>query len=690
MTSLPQDYAQRVYAGWLGKCIGVRFGAPTESMTCQAITNLFGELTDYIQKDPRIFHPDDDLNGPMIFLHALDDYGDDPAPACFGDTWLNYIADGRGTLWWGGYGISTEHTAYMNLAAGIPAPMSGSMALNGAVAAEQIGGQIFSDVWGLICPNDPQRAATLAARAAGVSHDGNGIYGGMFIAAMVAAAFAEKTPGAVIERALAVIPQQATYARMVRDVLAFHAASPGDWRACYRRIYETYGYDRYPGPVHIIPNAALIIMGLLYGEGDFSQAISITNMGGWDTDCNVGNVGCVMGVLCGLDGIPERWRQPFNDMFVIASLLGSHNLLDMAQVADRIVRHGHRQAGLPEPPSRARYHFEYPGSTQGFLPLNDRAAFVTVRQVDEDGRGCLGIVGRDIFRRHNMGACVRTYIRPTELDGNNYRAAFSPTIYPGQTISASVKAPADAPAELLASLFVHDGNSGERIESSGVYLTPGRWQRLEWRIPPRKGVCLDQAGLLITPMHWKHWDGMIYLDDFDWGGPPQFSYDFTGERMETDAASQWTFLRGAWRLEDDAYVGSGIGQNETYSGDVRWGDYTLTVRLRPLLGDRHMILARVQGALRSYALALEPGRLVLYKNDKGYRDVAGAPLAWTHGDVQELHLAVRGSHLSGWCGGAVVQWDDDAPYLTGAIGLANGRACRTAFLDVSVEGHGSA
>jgi len=87
-------------------------------------------------------------------------------------------------------------------------------------------------------------------------------------------------------------------------------------------------------------------------------------------------------------------------------------------------------------------------------------------------------------------------------------------------------------------------------------------------------------------MHWKTLDGAICLDDFDWGGPPEFAYDFARERMETDASSQWTFLRGMWHLVGGAYVGSGVGQNESYSGDVRWTDYTLTVRLRPLVGDR--------------------------------------------------------------------------------------------------------
>src|SRR5690606_10197545 len=147
-----------VYAGWLGKCIGVRFGAPLENWTYEEIADNLGELSGYVQEDSgKIFKPDDDTALPMIIIHALEEYGAGVTAEQLGETWLNYLGDQHGTLWWGGYGVSTEHTAYLNLAAGIPAPRSGSILQNGAAVAEQIGGQIFSDIWGLVCPNNPSR-----------------------------------------------------------------------------------------------------------------------------------------------------------------------------------------------------------------------------------------------------------------------------------------------------------------------------------------------------------------------------------------------------------------------------------------------------------------------------------------------------------------------------------------------------
>ena len=42
----------------------------------------------------------------------MPDHGNDPSltPGQIGESWLNYLIDGRTILWWGGLGNSTEHT----------------------------------------------------------------------------------------------------------------------------------------------------------------------------------------------------------------------------------------------------------------------------------------------------------------------------------------------------------------------------------------------------------------------------------------------------------------------------------------------------------------------------------------------------------------------------------------------------
>ena len=169
---MKQEYIEKIYSGWLAKIIGIRYGAPIEGWSYEKIRNLFGDrLPDY-PAAYKNFAADDDSNGPWFFLRALEDNGE-ATPQAVAQALLNYAPYEHGFFWWGGYGVSTEHTAYLNLRNGIPAPQSGSMAQNGSTMAEQIGGQIFSDTWGLVNPGNPERAARMA-RAAGLRHPTTG------------------------------------------------------------------------------------------------------------------------------------------------------------------------------------------------------------------------------------------------------------------------------------------------------------------------------------------------------------------------------------------------------------------------------------------------------------------------------------------------------------------------------------
>ena len=179
--TLPNDYLGRVYAGVLGKLIGVYLGRSFENWSHELIMEHLGEINYYVHEklDVPLIVTDDGISGTFTFLRALEDYGNsrDITPVQIGHTWMNYLIEEQTILWWGGMGNSTEHTAYLRLKSGIGAPRSsGSMELNGQVVAEQIGAQIFIDGWGMVAPGDPELAAELAKRAASVSHDGEAIY----------------------------------------------------------------------------------------------------------------------------------------------------------------------------------------------------------------------------------------------------------------------------------------------------------------------------------------------------------------------------------------------------------------------------------------------------------------------------------------------------------------------------------
>ena len=303
---IPNDYLERVYAGVLGKIIGVYLGRPFEGWTHERILRELGPIRYYVHE--RLGKPlivvDDDISGTFTFVRTLADNGNRETigAAEIGETWLNYIIEDRTVLWWGGFGNSTEHTAFVRLQHGIEAPRSGSMELNGKIVAEQIGAQIFIDSWAMVAPGNPRLAFDLAGKAARVSHDGEAVLAARFLAVMEAQAFIEPDIEALFDVGLSFLPMESVVARLVKDLRTWQAEGR-DWKESRARVEKIYGYRKYGGNCHIIPNCAVVLLSLLYSEDDFANALMIANTSGWDTDCNLGNVGCLMGI--------KKWAQGY-------------------------------------------------------------------------------------------------------------------------------------------------------------------------------------------------------------------------------------------------------------------------------------------------------------------------------------------------------------------------------------------
>nr|MBA2754770.1 ADP-ribosylglycohydrolase family protein [Chloroflexia bacterium] len=440
--ALPTDYVERVYAGVLGKLIGVYLGRPVESWTYERITREIGEIDRYMPevKGGVLVVTDDDISGTFTFLRSLPDHGNrlDITPEQIGQSWLNYIVETRTILWWGGMGNSTEHTAFLRLQAGVPAPRSGSIELNSKTIAEQIGSQIFIDGWAMIAPGDPELAVDLARRAGSVSHDGEAIYGAQVIAAMESQAFVESDTNKLLDTGLSFIPPDSTIARLINDVREWHAKEP-DWRVARDLIAANYGYDKYRGNCHMVPNHALIIHALLYGEDDFKKSLTIVNTCGWDTDCNSGNLGCLLGIKNGLatiDDSPYDWRGPVADRLYLPTADGGRAITDAVAETYHVVNIGRALAGEAPvaPKGRARFHFELPGSVQGFETDGEG---VTVKNVT--GHSTRGQRSLEIMMSATNGSEPARVVTPTfiPIEAKNlagYTLLASPTLYPGQTV----------------------------------------------------------------------------------------------------------------------------------------------------------------------------------------------------------------------------------------------------------------
>lgn len=690
---LPADYTERVYAGVLGKIIGVYLGRPFEGWTYERITAELGDIQYYIHErlGALLIVPDDDISGTFTFVRALPDYGNsrDLTAARIGQTWLNYIIERRTILWWGGLGNSTEHTAYLRLKRGIPAPRSGAMELNGKVVAEQIGAQIFIDGWAMVAPGDPELAADLARRAASVSHDGEAVFGAQIIAAMEAHAFVERDLDVLLDTAIRLIPRDSVIYRLIYDVREWHASRPDDWRATRAKIAATYGYDTYKGNCHIVPNHALVMLGLLYGADDFQRSLMITNTSGWDTDCNAANVGCLLGIKNGLAGIDGGldWRGPVADRLYLPSADGGRAITDAVAEAYRVVNIGRALAGAAPsaPKDGARFHFELPGSVQGFQPEDATAthaalALDNVRGHSARGERSLAVRYRYLAPGRAARISTPTFVQPEANSELDYTLMASPTLYPGQAVRAGVEADAGNAAPVTCRLYarVYGADDTLRIVCGpDTHLTPGSGHAFEWRIPGTDGQPIAAIGLELDAT--RRADGTIYLDYLTWDGAP----DVTLGRPRQGG----TMWRRAWVDGIDQYESRWaepyrLVQNEgvglLIQGTREWTDYRVSATLTPHLAVAAGIGARVQGMRRYYALLLgDDGMARLVKALDGDTALAETPLVWDLERPYELSLQVEGRRLRAAIDGRELfdVEDLDRPLIGGGAALICREGC---------------
>ena len=618
------DYLERVYAGTLGKIIGVYLGRPFEQWSHSKIEQELGEIHYYVNQklNAPLVVTDDDITGTFTFLRALQDYGysKDLTPEQIGQTWLNYLIEKKTILWWGGMGNSTEHTAYVRLKSGIKAPESGSIARNGKVVAEQIGAQIFIDGWGMIFPGDPASAADFARRAGSVSHDGEAIYGAQVVAAIEAQAFIEGDIDKLIDTALSFIPADCLIAQMIADVRLWHQEEK-DWRKTRMKIEASYGYEKYGGGCHMIPNHALIIHALLHGDGDFQKSLMIVNTCGWDTDCNSANVGCILGIrngLAGIDAGPD-WRGPVADRILIPTADPGRTISDAALETYHIVNAARALQGEAaiSPKDGARFHFELPGSVQGFSNgnypnSNGTAEVENAPGHSRKGARSLAIRSKNLAPGRVAYVMTPTFLTPSDQKIHGYELIASPTLYPGQTIHATLESDASNGSALSARLALSVYNAQDRVShlyGDSKELAPGAFESFDWEVPDTEGFAIFEVGFEISSGSSGRADGTVYLDYLSWDGVPNCSLNTPKggqiwKRHWANGVSNfegWGSAKEQFRLMQDSGAGLLI------QGCREWKDYAFDATITPHLAASTGIAVRVQGMKRYYALLICEG-----------------------------------------------------------------------------------
>jgi ADP-ribosylglycohydrolase len=650
------DDASRTYAGVLGKIIGVYLGRPVEGWSFEAIAARFGLVDRYVHAEVGVplVVADDDISGTFAFFRTLAEH-DFPAalqPAQVGATWLNQIIAERTILWWGGLGRSTEHTAFLRLQAGIPAPQSGSAALNGRTVAEQIGAQIFVDAFALACPGDPERAVALARAAASVSHDGLAVEAAVLLAALEALAFDIAGVEPLLDAALPFV-REPRLLRLVEDVRTI-CAGETDWRRARAQIETHHGYARYGGNCPVGTNHAAVLMALLLGGDDFGRSLSIAVSAGWDTDCNAGNVGCLNGVRLGLAAIPAPLRDPVADRLLVVSALGGETISDAVRESRRIRHAAARLRGETPPTPQPRFAFEFPGAMQGWRPhpdVADLSPAPEVRLSNPAGRG-LEIHYENLQVEGVVRVATPTFVEASD-SGGGYTTVASPSLYPTQTVTLRVEAGARAPL-LCPYVDVLDGaDRPVRAEGNPTPLVPGL-NLLRWTLPALEGMPIQRLGLALRHSEGAAPVGNVRLLECDWSGAPA-AFEQAPSLVRQQGAPQPAWLR-AWvraarHFAADSLYTCVVSHPEpggwvTLGGDD-WSDYVVSATITFSLHRAGGLVLRHQGMRRWLAALLVGGshvRLVCARD--GVETVlAEAPFAYAEDCPYTLAFHAQGTHL---------------------------------------------
>ncbi len=323
-----ENLENKIHGAWIGRICGCMLGKSVEGIKTDELVPFLKETDNYpmhryiyksdlsdeiINKYKYWFACreyadeidgmpiDDDTNYLVLAQEIIEKYGKDFTAFDVSQSWLTYQSKNA-------Y-CTAERVAFCNFIKGFAPPQS---AVYKNPFREWIGAQIRGDYFGYINPGNPEKAAEMAFRDASISHIKNGIYGEMFVAAMLAVAATTNDIEEIILGGLSEIPYTSRlYEDVTMVVNAFNSKTSA--KDCFDMIHKKFDEHTEHDWCHTLSNAMIVVASLLYGGGDFGKSICMAVETGFDTDCNGATVGSVLGLANGIKSIPEYWQKPIND-----------------------------------------------------------------------------------------------------------------------------------------------------------------------------------------------------------------------------------------------------------------------------------------------------------------------------------------------------------------------------------------
>jgi len=325
----------KVKGGWAGQTLGCTYGGPTEFRYCGIMINdtinipwSDGEAKKWYDGGGGLY---DDIYVDLTFVEAIEKYG------------LDVSADSMAAVF-----LKKEYPlchanqqARYNLLQGLTPPACGHWKNN--PHADCLDFQIEADFAGIMSPGMVNSSSDICDRAGHIMSYGDGWYGGVYVAAMYALAYVSNDVNYIVTEALKSIPVQSEFYTCMQDIINWHKQYPNDWKKTWTEIENKWSNEiscpdgvQAPFNIGTPMNCGYIILGLLYGQGDFEKTIDISTRAGQDSDCNPASSGGILGTMLGYSNIPEKYRKALD---VVADLPFNHTELSLNKAYDMSYKH---------------------------------------------------------------------------------------------------------------------------------------------------------------------------------------------------------------------------------------------------------------------------------------------------------------------------------------------------------------
>ncbi|MER5890454.1 ADP-ribosylglycohydrolase family protein [Streptomyces sp. NPDC001941] len=319
----------------LGLAIGDALGAPAENMSREEIRAKWGRVEGFVSDEPA---GTDDTEYAIFSSLGLIKHGSLLTHENVEEAWRNCLLPlGADSLRGAGF---SERGTLENLRRGLRAPLSAQHRHGWSD-----GLAMRATPFGVYACGQPAEAARLVAVDGMISHEGEGIYGGMAVASGVACAITGASVESVVDAALASVPEDSwTFRALARAVRTARDLAPWDLHPgrAEQGLAQAAVIPGYPW-TDVAPEAVSLAFGaFVLADGNFAPAVLAAVNMGRDADTTAAIAGALAGARCGAPSLPPQWTQAIGP--VAGTCLPSTAGIHIGTLAERLLNRRQRES----------------------------------------------------------------------------------------------------------------------------------------------------------------------------------------------------------------------------------------------------------------------------------------------------------------------------------------------------------